>query len=430
MPENQNEIEIRSDEVQEILSNIPVWFIRWGITVIFIIILLFVTLSYFIKYPDVISGSVTITTEIPPAKLVSKSSGEIQHLFLKDGIEVRKGDVIAEIRNPITRDAVNYLNKRIFEIEEGLKQGLSKEIKLETNQFTFGTLQNDYNALAKAIDQYQIDLNGNQFEKRKSILTRQISNYKKLAKINTQQIEYAQEDFNRADEKFKSSQKLYQQNAISKVDLYNEESAFNQIKNQIENLRKGDVQNSITLTDYERQLNDLEFDQMSKEIVLEREIETYLENIKNEVVNWEENYFIKAPFDGTLNYLLPLAENQFIRAEINLFAIVPTDENYIGLVQLDKRGYGKVKVGQEVKIDLDNYPSNEFGRLNGEVESIALLPNEDSYLIKIRLIEGLISSYNQKLVYTPEMLGKADVITEDLRILERIFNQFRQIFDQ
>jgi hypothetical protein len=41
-----------------------------------------------------------------------------------------------------------------------------------------------------------------------------------------------------------------------------------------------------------------------------------------------------------------------------------------------------------------------------------------------------MSTYNKKLIYSPEMTGQADIVTEDLRIVERIFNQFRKLFDE
>ena len=46
--------QIRSDEVQEIISAVPNWMIRWGITLIFGLIVMLIALSWFIKYPDII----------------------------------------------------------------------------------------------------------------------------------------------------------------------------------------------------------------------------------------------------------------------------------------------------------------------------------------------------------------------------------------
>lgn len=67
MPENnsQDNIEIRSEEVQEILTKVPNWMIRYGNTLILILIFMLLFISWFIKYPDVISSEVMVTTTIP-----------------------------------------------------------------------------------------------------------------------------------------------------------------------------------------------------------------------------------------------------------------------------------------------------------------------------------------------------------------------------
>ena len=48
-----DEIELRSDEVQDILSKIPNWMIRYGSTLFFALLLLVLSLSWIIKYPDI-----------------------------------------------------------------------------------------------------------------------------------------------------------------------------------------------------------------------------------------------------------------------------------------------------------------------------------------------------------------------------------------
>ncbi|HES59568.1 MAG TPA: HlyD family secretion protein, partial [Caldithrix sp.] len=68
MPNEIDKIEIRSDEVQEILGFIPHWIIRGGISVIFFIIILLFIGSWYFKYPDVISSNIIITTQNPPVR--------------------------------------------------------------------------------------------------------------------------------------------------------------------------------------------------------------------------------------------------------------------------------------------------------------------------------------------------------------------------
>jgi len=81
-------VEIRSEEVQEIMGFIPHWIIRWGITLFFLVIMMFLIGSWFFKYPDVIQSTIVVTTEVPPAAIVARTNGKIQRLFVRDNQKV------------------------------------------------------------------------------------------------------------------------------------------------------------------------------------------------------------------------------------------------------------------------------------------------------------------------------------------------------
>jgi hypothetical protein len=55
-------IELKSPELQEIMSRPPAWLTRWGIVMILILFLTGLTLCWFINYPDVIKSSITLDT--------------------------------------------------------------------------------------------------------------------------------------------------------------------------------------------------------------------------------------------------------------------------------------------------------------------------------------------------------------------------------
>jgi multidrug efflux pump subunit AcrA (membrane-fusion protein) len=130
MPENQ-EIEIRSDEVQEILSHVPSWMIRWGITLIFALIVMVLVMSWIVKYPDAIPANAYITTETPPLRLVNKTGGQLVQLNFKDGANVQQGDIIALMENPVPEDAVSTIQAHLSEIEDAL--AAQKIAKFVTN---------------------------------------------------------------------------------------------------------------------------------------------------------------------------------------------------------------------------------------------------------------------------------------------------------
>ena len=82
------EIELRSEEVQEVMNRVPAWILRSGITVLFVIVVALVAGSYWFKYPDVIAAEVTVSTQDPPAYVVSRAAGRLENLYVQNGQEV------------------------------------------------------------------------------------------------------------------------------------------------------------------------------------------------------------------------------------------------------------------------------------------------------------------------------------------------------
>ena len=108
--------------------------------------------------------------------------------------------------------------------------------------------------------------------------------------------------------------------------------------------------------------------------------------------------------------------------------IVPGTQQMFGMLQVPVYGSGKVKVGQRIKIRLDNFPSEEYGMIDGTVESISPVVRNNMYAIRARLDNGLHTTYDKELEFKTELQGSADIVTENLRLLERVFNQFRSLF--
>ncbi|MDD2550914.1 MAG: HlyD family secretion protein, partial [Bacteroidales bacterium] len=79
-----NKINIKSDEITEILGTPPRWIVRWGITLIFTIIGIVFIGSIFFRYPDTIIAPVVITAENPPSVVVPRANGKPAALFVSD----------------------------------------------------------------------------------------------------------------------------------------------------------------------------------------------------------------------------------------------------------------------------------------------------------------------------------------------------------
>ena len=112
------EIELRSEEVQEVMGQIPAWIVRWGITILFIVVLALLVGSYFFRYPDVITTEMTLTSRHPVAEVVARSSGKINELYVFNGQEVKMGAPLAVVENPARTEDVFRLKKLLARYQE------------------------------------------------------------------------------------------------------------------------------------------------------------------------------------------------------------------------------------------------------------------------------------------------------------------------
>lgn len=139
------DVELRSEEVQEVMGQIPIWIVQWGITILFIVVLSLLVGSYFFKYPDLITTEMTLTSRNPVVEVVARSSGKISELYVMNGQEVNSGAPLAVIENTARTEDVFRIKKllALYKDEpERLSYNLLQDIWL------LGDIQPAYMSLA------------------------------------------------------------------------------------------------------------------------------------------------------------------------------------------------------------------------------------------------------------------------------------------
>jgi len=194
--------------------------------------------------------------------------------------------------------------------------------------------------------------------------------------------------------------------------------SISQIKENISNTNNLKKQTSIANT--------------REEINLLKSVIQSLDQLKTAIKEWELKYLFKSNINGEVSFMKIWNKNQTINNGDFVFTIIPKNHSsYIFKVQAPVLNSGKVKVGQNVNIKLSSYPDNEYGVLKGKVKNISLVPNDEGvYLLDVSLQAKLVTTHNKEIEFKQEMQGVAEIITEDLRLLERVFYQFKKIFKQ
>lgn len=424
MPENK-EIGLRSEEVQDILTQVPNWMVRWGTVLIFGIIIMLFFVSWFIKYPDIVATEIIITTTIPPEKIVARTSGKIETLLVNDKEIVQANSPLAIIQNAASYKDV-FLLKSIVESYsngKGFDFGKLKNAQLGDIESTYAQFHSAYiaNELNAELQPFQVEDNAqnsekNQIRERLNILQQQ----KELIGI---ELELQKNDVNRYET-------LLNKGVVSIQDFENKKLGYLQVEKGYKNLLSNISQLKSSLIDNSRTSKGIKINGTREEVNLESNKIQSLYQLKKVIKEWELTYVLKSSIAGKVSFLQIWTENQTINTGDNVFSIIPTlEKGYIGKLKAPALNSGKIKIGQDVNIRLTNYPDREFGMLKGKIMNISLTPDSaGNLLIDVALSQKLETSYHIIIPFQQEMKGSAEIVTEDLRLIERILYQFRDIF--
>ena len=427
------EVELRSEELHEVMGKIPPWILRGGIAVLFVVVLVILTGSGFFKYPDVISADMTLTGRFPVAQVVSRASGKISGLFVVDGQVVEKNTKLAVIENSAVTEDVLFL-KQLLEQHKNYPDSILYFVKnkaTEKNEFSLGEIQSVYTSFLNCLNEYDNYYSLNYYSKKIENTRSQIEKYRVYYINQQRQQKVMEKQHLLAEQQFARDSVLYKQGVISSSDYDNATASLLQNRYSLESGYASLENQLIQIGEMENNLLDMELQQSEKVSVLIHNYHTAAEQLVNAINSWMLNYCLTAPIVGKVTFTKYWNENQFLQAGENAFTIVPNeDEELIGKALLPIERSGKVKTGQKVIIRLVNYPDHEFGIVDGLVNSISLVPLENNYLVEIALPNGLKTNYQKILPVTHEMKATAEIVTENLSLLERFLMPVKKMLKE
>ncbi|MFW0737642.1 HlyD family secretion protein [Flavobacterium sp. T12S277] len=422
--------ELRSEEVQDILTKVPHWMIRWGTVLIFVIISMLFFVSWFIKYPDVVTTQIVITTNIPPEKIVSKSSGRIEAILVKDKSIVSKNSTLAIIENTANYKDVFLLEKIIAEYnindpKKAFPFELLKNTQLGEIESAFAVFQKDYQAeqLNKNLQPFEVE-NRAQISEKVQIKDRlEILQQQKV--INESELQLQKNEIARFETLFNKGIISAQEMEAKKLGYLQAQKNYRGLLSSISQLKSALITNS-------KLSQNSQISGTKEEVTLGRNMAQSFYQLKKVIKDWELAYALKSSVSGVVTFLQVWTENQTISVGDNVFSIIPDTKNgFVGKVKAPALNSGKIKVGQMVNIRLANFRDREFGVLKGKIRNISLVPDKDgNLLLDVALPNGLETSYKKQIVFQQEMKGSAEIVTEDLRLIERILYQFKSMFEQ
>ncbi len=424
------EIELRSEEVQEIIGRTPNRLIQYGITVIFSIVILLLAGSFFFKYPDIIQARIVLTGNNPPAEIKARTNGKITQFFIKDKQEVKKDEILGIVENTTVYNDFKTLKQQIPGLKIFINSSQSDILNFHVLQnLRLGDLQIQYSKLLSDISNYKDFIVLDYHNKKKESLRNQISANQKYLQNLKRQEKLSRNDLILTQKQYNRDSLLYVSKSISAFELEKSESQLLQKKYAYESAKNAITSTEITISGLEQNNIELEKQYYEQKANFDISLRETYENLLAQIELWEQTYMLKSPVDGQISFDKYWTDNQNVTSGETVFIVVPPKTSELfGRAEIPAVGAGKVKKGQRVNIKFDDFPHTQFGSVRAKVEDISLVRTNEKYLVTVSFPDSLNTNYRKQIPFVQNMQGSAEIITEDLPLIARLINPLKKLF--
>ena len=416
----------RSEEVADIIDRMPTGWTRLVVAIIIVIVVTMVTLGCIIKYPDTVTGQISITGEIAPVRLISSASGRL-HLLIDNNTEVKEGTCIGYIES-------GTVYKDILRLDSLCKMMPEKGTKIDIpDHLELGALSVYYNDFILSYIKYDQLRETKVYDNMRRMLRNQQLSNKQVSRNLNKEIDLNNAVLINLHRQYVADSVLHKSGALSDEEL-------SQQYNSLLSHKQSDIELRITELVKQSEIKSIDIELAKVDVTVMEELTSSFNTmlakyniLMNQIRQWKEMYLFISPIDGLLQYQGFWRNNTFISASSEVFSISPVKNRMIGELLIPAGGAGKVKVGQDVNVKLADYPYNEYGYVRGKVEILSTLTHNiessegtvKAYLATVSFPQGLKSNYGKRLQLNFESVGIGEIITEKRRLIQRLFDNLK-----
>lgn len=417
-----------SDDIQDIITVVPSWILRWGFTLFFGILVLIFGLSAFIRYPDVVKASLKIDSPNSPKQIVGKISGKLVKLLVSENESVATGQSLAYIESTANHERVLGLlaNLKVMQQQLQTDRPTGNAFLNQSGSAELGELQESYQAFFQEYLLYKSSVENGFYLKKKSYLQKDIADLdKQTLQLNSQKT-VQQRDLTLAGDDYRMHQKLAGEKVETSAELRQEESKYLAKKSPLIQTEAALISANTNYSAKQKEILELD-----NQIAEERgKFSQALNSLISQAEDWKNKYVLTASQTGKLTYAGIIQQNQVIMQNQEVFYINPGDEQFFGEMAISQNNMGKIKDGQQVLVKLRSYPFEEYGMIRGRIKYISDIPYKDSVFIsKVDFDFKKKSDFKKPIHLKQGMTADAEIITEDATLLQRLSRNLVKIID-
>ncbi len=423
MPQEHIYQEINSEEVHDIITAVPSWILRWGITLIFTIFGGIILLSSLIEYPDVVKTNLKVNSQNSPKQVLAKQSGKLTTLLVQDGQMVKENQPLAFFESTANPNDVLKLTKQLKQFQNNLLTNKLAMVDLPTG-LNLGELQVGYQGFYQQYLQYQSTQKNGYYLNRMAYLERDLKDITTLKSQLLKQQNIQKQEYSNNEKEYRAYKQLYEKKVISSSEFSQQENKYLASKYPLQQTETAMLNNATSYTGKEKELLDL------KHTIVEEQAK-FLQSLNQCITEsdaWVLQHILKAPVSGKLSFAGIVQQNQNVQVNQEIFIVNPGNSNFFGEVQIPQYNMGKIRKGERTLVKLKSYPFEQYGMIRGRLTFISDVAYRDSvFIAKVSFEKFENKDPDRKIVLKNGMQADAEIITEESSLLQRFFRNITKM---
>lgn len=349
--------------------------------------------------------------------------GKITSLAVKEGQEVKAGQVIAQLDNQIAEDEVARLQQLFMaeQLQLTQMQSLVERTRLEAQtQVAIANAETQAQTAAIAQAQAQADTNRKLIEQWQSDVTAQNTRRDRL-------------------------QPLVEEGAIAKEQMFDVEQALRDRQRTITQ-QQGELQQAIAEAKQlqaglaQKQAEGRNAQLAAQQRVQQLEVEitqrqakvAELQNLLLTAQTKLKDRFLYAPINGTILSLNVANIGEVVQPGQTIAEMASDKAPLVLSAYLPNKEVGLIKPGMPVQVKLDAFPYQDYGIIPGKVAAISPNAKPDEklgpiYQVEITLNHHSVTTRQQTIPFKPGQTATADIVIRRRRIADLLLDPLRKL---
>jgi HlyD family secretion protein len=376
----------------------------------------------------VINANIVVLSENPPAYLAARTTARIDSIIVSDQQIVSDNQIIAILESTANFQDAMKLKEMLLRMEPFmLTFDTLSSVQPETD-LQLGDIQSDYSSFVRLHNDYFAFLRLKLYPRKIKALRQQVAMNRIYYNRLWAEKQDMEADYRISNMQFKRDSALQLKGVLSDLDLEKSKALYIQKKYNLNVAKTKLAETQTASLKLEQDVVDAEMEFADQKKKAQNTLIEAMNILKSRLAYWEQTFVIRTPIEGRVSFTNFWSKNQQVKKDEIVFTVIPEEQSLIiGRISLPVKGAGKVAAGQKVNIRFENFPYMEYGFMRGSVKSISLIPNNENYIVEVDLPQDMLTNYNIQLKFSQEMKGSAEIITEDLRLIQRFINPVKSL---